>query len=119
MRMLLRLHPIPASCAEAVRLTVKSFEHDFGTYREVCVVFDAENRQAIEYACGLESDGPAEWDAIARYELLWHERRAQYQRALYRGDLRADEVPAEYLRGQPPTLAEGPSLAELLAAHPL
>ena len=40
------LHQIKRVCGEppqGARLVVKSFPHDFGSYREVCVVYDAEN----------------------------------------------------------------------------
>ena len=38
------------------RVVVKSFDHDFGTYYEVCIVYSIEDEQANEYAFEVESD---------------------------------------------------------------
>ena len=54
---------------EGAYFAVKSFPHDFGSYREVCVVFDDENEKAREFAYKCEAETPAEWDAQARQEL--------------------------------------------------
>lgn len=51
------------------RLTVKRFPHNFGEYREVCVVFDDEDKEGLEYALKLERNTPMKWDAEARKEL--------------------------------------------------
>jgi hypothetical protein len=48
---------------EGAALVVKSFPHDFGTYREVCVVYDDDNPRAAEYAYLLERNLPTTWDA--------------------------------------------------------
>jgi hypothetical protein len=50
-------------------LGVKSFSHDFGTYREVCVFWDDSIGPAAEYAYALEDSVPLEWDDTARAEL--------------------------------------------------
>lgn len=50
-------------------LTIKSFPHDFGTYCEVCVVYNDENEEAMGFACELESNLPETWDDEAREEL--------------------------------------------------
>jgi hypothetical protein len=50
-------------------LCVKGFPHDFETYHEVCCSYDTEDEEAADYAFRCESDGPAEWDRIARQEL--------------------------------------------------
>lgn len=44
--------------------TVKSFPHDFGIYREVCVVYDDKDEAAAEYAYFVEAHLPASWDDI-------------------------------------------------------
>lgn len=49
-------------------LTVKTFPHDFGSYCEVCVVFDSDNEAACEYAYNLENNTPECWDEEARKE---------------------------------------------------
>ena len=50
-------------------LTIKSNPHDFGTYLSVVCKFDLDNQAAVEYAYRCESEGPEEWDAIAKKEL--------------------------------------------------
>lgn len=66
LRQLERQFPPP----DGASLFIKSFLHDFGAYREVCVRY----ARALEYAYGLENDIPMYWDDIARYELCWHEQ---------------------------------------------
>lgn len=52
------------------RLCVKSHPHDFGDYLSVACEFEDGNQAAIDYAYRCESsDGPQEWDEIARQEL--------------------------------------------------
>lgn len=65
--MLARLFPVPEN--GKARLVTKAFEHDFGTYREVCVVYDDNDREATEYAYHVERHSPAYWDDTARAEL--------------------------------------------------
>ena len=47
---------------EGAYLTVKTFNHDFGLYREVCVVFDSDNEAAVNYAFEMENNLPETWD---------------------------------------------------------
>lgn len=49
---------------------IKSFPHDFGSYREVCAVYDENDQEAIDWAFNVENNGPAEWDDRARELLL-------------------------------------------------
>jgi len=42
-------------------LAVKGFQHDFGTYYEVCVIFDDESAEAVDYAYMLEANSPETW----------------------------------------------------------
>jgi hypothetical protein len=46
---------------EGASLVVRQFPHDFGTYAEVCVVFDDRFPEAVTYAYKLEANTPAEW----------------------------------------------------------
>ncbi|ASI68608.1 hypothetical protein BA022_08590 [Diaphorobacter nitroreducens] len=55
-RMLERLHPVPADALAS--LIVKSFPHDFGSYREVCVRYEDTDPLATAYAFDLERDTP-------------------------------------------------------------
>ncbi len=116
-RMLERLHPTPAD--GSATLVIKSFPHDFDSYREVCVRYDDSDPVATDYAFALESDTPAEWDAIARYELIWFERLGALNRAMHAGEMSQTEVPETYRSGQLPELPANQTFSELLAAFPL
>lgn len=50
-------------------IRIKSFPHDFGTYSEVCAVYNTDNEQAASIAFEVESGCPANWDAEAIREL--------------------------------------------------
>jgi hypothetical protein len=116
-RMLERLNPIPADASAT--LVVKSFPHDFGSYREVCVRYDDNVPAATDYAFALESDTPAEWDAIARYELTWLEHLGVLNRAVRAGEMSPADIPETYRSGQLPELPADLTFSELLAAFPL
>ena len=49
--------------------TVKSFPHDFGTYREVVLFYDDDNDESVEFAFDVESNSPSNWDDEAKKEL--------------------------------------------------
>lgn len=51
------------------RIGVKTFEHDFGTYREVVVYYDEDDDEAASYAFRAENEYPARWDKQAIKEL--------------------------------------------------
>ena len=116
-RMLERLHPVPADSQAS--LIVKSFPHDFGSYREVCVRFEDTDPVATGYAFDLERDTPEQWDAIARYELIWLERKAVFDRALRKNEMSPDDVPVSLRTAYLPDLPAGRSFSELLAAFPI
>ena len=54
---------------KSARLSIKSFPHDFGTYREVVCYYDDDDDIGRDYAYKLESESPARWDKIAKEEL--------------------------------------------------
>lgn len=116
-RMLERLHPTPAD--GSATLVIKSFPHDFGSYRELCVRYDDNAPAATDYAFGLENNTPAVWDAIARYELIWLERLSVLNRAIHAGEMSPTDVPESYRSGQLPELPADLTFSELLAAFPL
>lgn len=116
-RMLERLRPIPAD--GSATLVVKSFPHDFGSYRQVCVRYDDNDPVATDYAFALESDTPAEWDVIARYELIWLEHLGALNRAVRAGEMSPADIPETYRSGQLPELPADLTFSELLAAFPL
>jgi len=51
------------------RFRIKSNPHDFGSYLDVVVVFDADSAESVDYAFRCEAEAPARWDAEARAEL--------------------------------------------------
>lgn len=53
----LKLGPEP----EGARLTIRGFPHDFGTYYEVCCIFEVENEEATAYALRCEAEAPEVW----------------------------------------------------------
>lgn len=48
---------------------IKSFPHDFGTYHEVCFVFDHGIEQHWEWMSKIEDNIPEYWDEIAKSQL--------------------------------------------------
>lgn len=115
--MLERLLPLPNGIP--VRYVVKAFPHEFGAHREVCARYEDTDGQACDHACMVEGNTPAEWDAIARYQLLWLERRELLQRAIRRGELKPGEMPEVYRSDGFPALPVDRGLGDLLAAFPL
>ena len=43
------------------RFAIKRFEHDFGPYLEVCVIFDDENEASSDFAYKVEGNTPEYW----------------------------------------------------------
>ena len=116
-RMLLRLFPLPESLE--AKLVVKTFPHNFGRYREVCVQFAPSCQEATRYVYYIDSSAPAQWDTLARYELAWLERQGEFLIAIDRGDIRPSELPDSYRRADIPALPVDGSLSELLVVFPL
>ena len=50
------------------KLQAKSFPHDFGSYWEVVCWFDDQDKESVDYAFKLESEGPENWDDEAKQE---------------------------------------------------
>lgn len=65
-RQIIRMFGEPPAGAN---LTVKANPHDFGTYYELAVMYDADNEEAARWAYNVESNSPDKWDATARAEL--------------------------------------------------
>jgi len=51
------------------QLRGKTFQHDFGSYRELVVFFDDEDDVSQDYAYKCESETPEYWDEEALKEL--------------------------------------------------
>ena len=72
-RMLERVLPIPEGLP--VKYVVRSHPHDFGTYREVSVRYNGDDRAACDFAFQVEAAIPEFWDTVARQELAQLQRR--------------------------------------------
>lgn len=117
LRMLERVFPAPEGLN--VRFKTKTFNHDFGVYREVVVEYDASSREALEFALRVERETPEKWDDIAHFELFWHERRAVYDSAVREGRVAADDVPECLKAALPPSVPPTSTFTELLHAYRL
>lgn len=51
----------PAWEAVGCSFRVKSFPHDFGSYREVIVTYDPDNADQVAFAFMVEANLPSEW----------------------------------------------------------
>jgi hypothetical protein len=48
-----------------ITLRLKGFPHDFGTYHELCVIYDEDNQDSIRTAHQIDEDLPENWDSQA------------------------------------------------------
>ena len=53
---------------EGAELRIKSFPHDFGSYKEVVCYYNDNNEASAEYAFRCESDGPEYWHSQPEVE---------------------------------------------------
>jgi hypothetical protein len=53
----------------SAQFRVKSFPHDFGTYREACVFYEEDDEEGAELAYKAEANLPQSWDEEAKKEL--------------------------------------------------
>jgi hypothetical protein len=58
--MLRERFPVPEGAN--AKFAIKTFDHDFGPYREVCAVFDEDCELSQGWAYFVESHLPAKWD---------------------------------------------------------
>lgn len=61
-----RQFPISEELGSDVYYKIKSFPHDFGSYREVVIYYNTDNDAAVEYAYKVEGDLPENWDEEAQ-----------------------------------------------------
>lgn len=47
---------------EGARFLIKNFSHDYGSYSEVVISFDSDNREALSFAIEVENNLPSKWD---------------------------------------------------------
>jgi hypothetical protein len=60
--LLTELFPIPSDIKENTYFTIKTFPHDFGSYKEVCIIFDDENEKSCNFAYYVENNLPSNWN---------------------------------------------------------
>ena len=53
--------PIPEDILHHVRFKIKTFDHDLGPYSEVCVMYDQDDRKAVQFAYFCENNMPGKW----------------------------------------------------------
>jgi hypothetical protein len=59
----------PDAESKGITFRTKWFNHDFGTYGEVCVYWNTDNPVADEYAYIIEANLPSNWDKEAMQEM--------------------------------------------------
>lgn len=71
-----RIHPVPddqcprfSDASFTPFYSVKSFQHDFGSYHEVCAMYDPEHEPSCQWALKAEELFPESWDSDAKNEL--------------------------------------------------
>jgi hypothetical protein len=65
--MLERLHPVPEGVD--AYYCIQSNPHDFGSYREVGIKYNENDRAAGNWAWDMQDNSPSNWDDQARKEL--------------------------------------------------
>jgi hypothetical protein len=65
-RMLSRIFGLPTG---RVHFFLKKFEHDFGSFVQVCVAFDSESIEEKNWVLNVEANLPLVWDEKAKSEL--------------------------------------------------
>ena len=54
---------------EGARFSLKTFQHDFGSYVEVVANYDDDNEEQVSWAYKAESETPLTWDTEAISQL--------------------------------------------------
>lgn len=88
----------------------KTSPHDFGHYFSVVAIVGIGGEDFDE------SRVPANWDHIARAELLWWDRRAEFRRRLTNGEITTDDIPPLYRR-LTPAFPDSPEAIEMAAGN--
>lgn len=114
-RMLRRHFPVPDGVA--ARFTVKSSEHDFGTYREVVLLVDLNDPRAMQFADDVQRACPCTWDERAQAELAWFEESYRYRQLVNEGRITLAQVPRIFLAVLPPEQLPPPAV--IYAMRPL
>lgn len=77
---------------------ITSNSHDFGTYLDVEVVYDADDKASVNYALNVEANMPEHWDKQAHQELGLHyfATIAAYKEELERNNRSHDSDSTDY-----------------------
>jgi hypothetical protein len=67
--MLERLFPIPEHLQEDVYFYIKGSPHDFGTYYEVAMKFNAAIPEVVDFVYNVDENAPSRWDETALTQL--------------------------------------------------
>jgi hypothetical protein len=59
----------PEALSKNINFKKKWFQHDFGTYGEVCMYWNTENEESDSYVYEIEKRLPESWDKVAMEEL--------------------------------------------------
>ena len=52
------------------RFGIKTFPHDFGSYKEVVIYFDDEDEEAVHFAYKVEAECPEYWDEEPKHDYI-------------------------------------------------
>lgn len=110
-RMLNRVFPVPEGVSAV--FIIKSFVHDYGAYREVCLKHQGE--AGALFAAKVENELPLRWDEIAVQELAWFREKDRLHRAA-RASGSVDEISDMYRSFEPPAFSAVTATSFLAAA---
>lgn len=59
----------PEASSKNINFKKKWFDHDFGSYGEVCMFWNTEDEDANDYIYEIDKNLPENWDKVAMEEL--------------------------------------------------
>jgi len=59
----------PEASSKNINFKKKWFDHDFGSYGEVCMFWNSEDEEANNYVYEIDRNLPESWDKVAMEEL--------------------------------------------------
>lgn len=59
----------PEALNKNINFKKKWFDHDFGTYGEVCMFWNSEDEDASNHVYEIDKNLPENWDKVAKEEL--------------------------------------------------
>jgi ArsR family metal-binding transcriptional regulator len=67
----------PEASSRNINFKKKWFQHDFGSYAEVCMYWNTDDEEADSYVYEIERNLPACWDRMAKQELGLEETKVE------------------------------------------